>query len=245
MLVLPRTGIFVFNGSTVEAWLEEAAIPEPFILGKVFGLWLELKGSPVLHGACLEVGDKAVGILGGSGAGKSTLSASLNAQGFPIITDDLIPLDFSHSPFLVHPGIPISRMWPDTGTRFIPDYESYDKVHPNYTKRKIPSIINGCSRFSDRSHQLSAIYILDRQLECEEIKVQTLPPANALMELVRMSYHPDIIRPLGLQSSRMKIFSELLHQVPVKKLSYPSGYDRLGDVHDFLLEQTGSTLAER
>lgn len=233
-MVLPRTGIFSFKSSTVEAWLEDDAIPAPFILGKVLGLWLELTGNGVLHGACLEVGNAGVGILGGSGAGKSTLSAALNARGCPLITDDLIPIDFSDPLYKVHPGIPMSRMWPDTGRQFIPNFEDYEKVHPHYEKRKVPNEVNGKLRFTEHARPLKAIYILERVLEDSPVSAELLPPATALMELVRMSYHPDIIRPLGLQGQRMKGFSALLGTVPVKKLTYTSGYERLNEVYDFL-----------
>ena len=231
LLNIPLTGRFLLQGDTVLMFLEPGAHPAPYMIGKVFGLWLEWNDFPVLHGSCLKFGNCGVGLLGFSGMGKSTLSAALWSRGCALITDDLIPLD-AHPPHLVDPGIPISRMWPDTAEQFIMSPQVLDRVHPNFLKVKVPNKLNGVSRFWDEPLPLGAILILERQTEDCDIAIEKIHSAGALMELVRHSYHPDLVRTLGLQKKRMSTLAALMGSVPVFRLSYTSGYDHLPAVCD-------------
>ncbi len=235
ILRLPRTGLFRVTTPTIEGCIEEHAHPGPFILGRVFGLWLELVGFPVLHGACLKGRGSAFGLLGCSGMGKSTLSAALHARGCRLVTDDLIPLVTERMPPMVYPGIPISRMWPDTGKTFIANFDSFEKVHPDFEKRKIPDQAGGKPRFTKEAGSLEKIYILERDPARTRPVLERLTPAAALVELVAMSYHPGPVHALGLQPARLKCLSRMLESVSVYKLRYPSGFDKLNRVCDVVL----------
>ena len=80
-------------GTTIQATphpgvpLESLAV---YLLGQVLAVALTRQGHEVLHGAAVEHGGQALIIMGDSGRGKSTLSAALWAQGWKLLTDDLV-----------------------------------------------------------------------------------------------------------------------------------------------------------
>lgn len=227
LLKVPHVGIFRFAGEEIQAWIEPGAIPAPYILGKVFGIWLELSGWPVLHGSCLSLGRTAFGLLGMSGMGKSTLSAALNWDGCPLITDDLIPLVQDGRGYRIYPGLPFSRMWPDTAQRFVgPGYQAHQRVLPQVEKRLIPHEVNGRKRFSDQVQALKALFMLNR-VEDQEPSITRLNPAAGLMALIKTSFQPEPVEVLGLQKQRLAFLAEMVEEIAIFDLTYPTGFPHL------------------
>jgi len=56
-----------------------------------------------------------------------------------------------------------------------------------------------------------------------------------VIELVRHSFSPLLVEAAGLQPGRFDLFARLARQVPVRRLSYPTGFDRLPGVAEALL----------
>ncbi|MDJ0836048.1 MAG: hypothetical protein QNK37_05985 [Acidobacteriota bacterium] len=232
VLHLPEVGWFFFHEDKIEVRPMEGVIIAPYLLGRAFALWLEIQSVHVLHGSCITSGAGAVGILGHSGAGKSTLSAALLARGHQLVTDDLIPLEFEDGEIAVYPGIPFSRLWPDTGRYFHPDFEAFDKVHPSVEKRKVTGSRGPSPRFFPKKCRLEALYLLERQLEDAPIERHRLTGAEALTYLVATSYRPDPVEGLGLQAMVLESLARLIEVIPVYRLSYPTGFERLEEVCD-------------
>ncbi len=229
-MLIPSVGFFSFSNDEIECVIQEKARPAPYLLCKVFAMWLELCGCPVLHGATLKHKGYAYGLLGPSGMGKSTLSAYLNGQEhWPLITDDLMPIDKQAGQFYIHPGIPVSRMWPDTAIRFLGDVTGLERVHPDWTKLKVPDQFAGRRRFTTSGAPLGGLFILRRE-SAGPVQVKKLPPAAALLELVSMSYHGECVLALGIQQERLKLLAALISGCPVYRLSYPSGFEHLPEV---------------
>jgi hypothetical protein len=57
-----------------------------------------------------------------------------------------------------------------------------------------------------------------------------------LIELVRHSFSPHLVQAAGLQPRRLDLFARLVMQVPVRRLRYPSGFERLPEVVERLLK---------
>ena len=68
------------------------------IAGTVTAFILAMGGWYVLHGSAVEVGGRALAFVGSSGQGKSTMAAMFCAAGAPLVTDDILPLEFETSP---------------------------------------------------------------------------------------------------------------------------------------------------
>lgn len=229
------TGLFLFGSDRIVIFAEPSKRLLPYLLGRLFGLWLELSGTLVLHGSCLEFGEKARAFLGFSRAGKSTLSAALNQRGHRLICDDMIPLEPAGEGIRVQPGFPQSRLWPDTGRRFVADFESFQRVHPSVEKRKIPGAGMGPANFVTSGRTLDRIYILNRVGDTDAvIGAELLTPAQALTELIAMSSAAQELEALGQAKRRLGQLARVVECLQVYRLTYPTGYERLPHVCDFL-----------
>ncbi len=64
------------------------------LLGPVMAVLAHQRGMLPLHASAIAFGCQVYAFLGGSGAGKSTLAAALNKCGYPIVTDDVLVVEF-------------------------------------------------------------------------------------------------------------------------------------------------------
>ncbi len=248
LLQIPAAGRFLLSKNTVTIQLSDDDHPIPALIGRVLALFFELQAIPVLHGICMTKNKKTIALLGSSGVGKSSLSLALQRLGYQYITEDLIPL--SNDEFVILPGIPQCRIWPDIGEKFIKNYPTYPRVHPLGEKRKIPlndSSPLGCVESAKR---LNRIILLDR---CRPDK-QSHPQlgftgaADALLEITAQSYASDLCEVLQLQPHRMKIFAKLAESLPIQWFRFPSGYEQLMTCANYLddaVQNTNETWKQR
>jgi hypothetical protein len=208
-------------------------LAEIHFLGIAFSLWLELRGIPALHASSVVVEGSAVAFLATNKGGKSSLAASLMQTGCPLLTDDILPLEQRGETFLVRPGYPQMRMWPDQASHFLGRYEDLGVVHPAYSKRRVPVGGDGFGTFYSDPVPLTCFYLPERRDPAEwgtDIEISFLSRMEALMSLVGQSFVPHTVEALGLQSRRLSFFTRLLSQVPVRRITYPEGYARLPQV---------------
>ncbi len=231
VLRVARAGTFLIRRSGIQFASSGDISPVPYLLGRVFALWLELFHMPVLHGATLLINGGAHGFLGHSGAGKSTLTGYLNNEGYPLITDDLTPLEAEGSRFRIQPGIPISRMWPEFGRQFYGEaFTSFSKVHPEIEKRRVPAVVQGRPRFAEAPAPLQSLFLLERDPTCPQAAVVALSPAQALVQLANASSIFLEINALGLQAKRLKTLARVVENTNVYQLRYGNGMAALSQV---------------
>ncbi len=63
------------------------------LTGTVTAFLLSAKGALVLHASAVEVDSEAVAFVGLSGQGKTTVATLLCTEGYPLVTDDLLPVE--------------------------------------------------------------------------------------------------------------------------------------------------------
>lgn len=89
---------------------------EPFVrqcvVGPGFGVLLHRRDVLALHGSAVEIGGRAVVLLGPKGAGKSTTAAAILARGHRLLTDDLVALTEVGGVPHVLPGPTQMKLWP-------------------------------------------------------------------------------------------------------------------------------------
>ena len=69
-----------------------------------------------------------------------------------------------------------------------------------------------------------------------EIGITPVSPRDAVIELVRHSFTPRVVEAIGLQAQRLDFFAQMVQQVPMRRLVYPSGFAHLPRVRDAILE---------
>jgi len=152
------------------------------LLGQGMGVLLHQKGYLVLHGSAVNMGDKAIAFLGGCGEGKSTTAAALNIRGHPLITDDVLVIDFdnNNNPVLL-PSFPRIKLWDNAIDLLTNGKEIFPKIHPKFQKYSY----NVDKNFCDYQLPLKTVYIIEKS---EKNSITPLRSQDALIELVRNAY---------------------------------------------------------
>lgn len=213
---------------------------EIMLLGEIFSLWLELRGIPAIHASAVVIDDYAIGFLSSNKGGKSALAAALMEKGYPLLTDDILPIEERNGIFFGRPGYPRMRMWPDEADFFLGGHKDLEIVHPGYSKRRIPVGEKGFGSFCDDLMPIKALYIPQRQDYCTDVGFEPISQKDAFIEMIRHSFSISIVEALGLQVPRMNFFSRLMQQVPVRRIRYPHGLALLHDVAESLLHDAQS-----
>lgn len=213
-----------------DVWLELR------LLGAVLPFLLESRGTPTLHASAIEVGGRCLAFLSGNGGGKTSLAAAGLAAGASLLTDDLLAIHSVNGRCIGQPGFPQMRMWPQLADHFLPDIGHLEPVLPELDKRRVPIGPGGLGRFQSRPQTLAGLYLAERRAETGGgIHIEPVGPARALMQLVRHSFTPYVVEALGWQKRRLTSFERMLDTVPVKTLSYPSGFEHLPGVVERVL----------
>lgn len=207
---------------------------EVHFLGIVLAFWLELRGRPVLHASAVTVDGRAVAFLASRQGGKTGLAASFLEAGEALLTDDRLPLAERDGRVFALPGYPQMRMWPDLAARFSLEPEGLERVHPRGTKRHVPIGPDGLGRFDDRARPLARVYLPERRPPAgvSGPSVDAVPPGGAFRALLRDSFLARIVEAAGLQPGRLDLLARTVCQIPFRRLIYPEGLDRLGEVRE-------------
>jgi hypothetical protein len=207
---------------------DHAFLVEIVLAGLAFSFWLERRGVATLHGSAASIDGSGVGFLAARGTGKSSLVTHLTANGDPLITEDLLVVKWPEGDPHVQPGLAQLRLWPEQAARFVDDWESLERPHPGFSKRKVPVGADGLGVFASGPVPLRRLYVLDRLVDdARPPELIELPSAAAVVLLLRNSYLPEIGEKFGWQQRRLIQLTDLLTMVPVRVLRYPTGVEYL------------------
>jgi hypothetical protein len=232
VLHFPGAGDFRVGADFIEAYLPEleGGLGMLRFLGPVLSYWLEMHGLLTLHASAVTVDGCAVVFVARHGGGKSGLAAGLIATGAKLLTDDLVGLEEREDRWEVRPSYPLMRMWPDEAEHFLGHYADLSRVQQGVEKRSVVVGEGGFGRFQDTSSPLSCIYLATRVEGMDAVEIQPVSRSEALIELVRHSFSPRLVEAAGLQPGRLDRLARLVRSVPVRRLIYPSGFERLEEV---------------
>ena len=205
------------------------------LLGPVLSYWFERRGLPTFHASGVSVNGRAVAFVSHHGGGKSGLAAGLVAAGASLLTDDLLVLEEGKDRWEARPSYPLMRMWPDEAGHFLGSFAGLPLVQKDSEKRSVAAGEGGFGTFHDASSPLACIYLATRVERADGVEIQPVSRSEALIELVRHSFSPRLVEAAGLQPARLDRLARLVRSVPVKRLVYPSGFERLEEVASQIL----------
>jgi hypothetical protein len=233
-------GVFFYPNDSDEihvSWEEGGTSWEHYFLSVGLGAYFELQGAPCLHGNVLSRGEGAFGLLAASASGKSTLSLELVTHGCRLLSDDLLVIHPDQS-FLAFASQPAMRLWPDSlnALGMKGAVGRLRRVHADYEKRVLSAA--DCPDFFDSTPRpLRALYLLERASgHFEPITIKTLRPAEAVIALLRQSTLGDAPKAMGRETDRLECLGQLVGRVPIRVVSYPTGFERLGEVCNAVTE---------
>lgn len=184
----------------------DEALLRTVLLGPVLCVLLRQRGFLVLHASCVDINNKGVAFMGGSGWGKSTLVTAFHAQGYNVLTDDVLPIEIGKSQALVFPSYPQFKLCPDAATSLGQDTKSLLPVSKNSFKVAYKL----SSGFQKEPIQLQQIYILDKG---DEHKIVSMKPQEAFVELVRHTRAVNTITEDKFLTEHLQFCSELIKNV--------------------------------
>jgi hypothetical protein len=200
-----------------------------YLLGPVIGVILRLRGTVCLHASAIDVDGRAVAFLGCAGAGKSTTAAAFAVRGVPILSDDMLALRGSGDSWVVTPGYPRVRLWPESARAMAAGLRAGALVPPGEsgsTTRYHLDLTSEGHRFQRQSLPLGLVYLLDAEDAAHPIGAAALPSSEALMALVGNTYGGRILD-RAQRAAEFDTLGHLVDSVPVRRLTRPADFARL------------------
>lgn len=210
------------------------------LLGAVLGSALRLRGTPCLHSSAIAVGNKAIALIGAKGAGKSTTAAAFAKRGYPILADDVAVLTEKDNSFLVHPGYPRLRLWPNAVNAVYGSEVGLSRVMRQIDKRYVELNAENAAvqwRFQAQPANLAAIYFLEsRQLELATPAIAPILSKIGLMMLLEHCYPYFLTLDRDRQYREFIFLGRLAATVPLRKVDRPDELRKLPQICDAILD---------
>ena len=208
MFQMPDTGIFcIHEGNSIiidpAPQVSEAKL-RLFILGTCMGILLMQRDIFPLHGSALLIEGQAYAFVGHSGAGKSTLAATFMQAGYPLISDDVIAVNYENGVPHVYPAYPQQKLWQESLNHFGISSDQYSTLHDEYDKFAIPV----GDRFYNQPVPLAGVFELVKT-DAPEASIIELNRLERLHIMLAHTFRGAIVPRLGLKQRHFSQFAAL------------------------------------
>ncbi|HEY9300450.1 MAG TPA: hypothetical protein VIQ31_29620, partial [Phormidium sp.] len=231
---------FIINQAGTEIWatwpdtltLEDTAT---YLLGPILGFVLRRRGVVCLHASAVAIGDESIAIVGAAGAGKSTTAAAFAKAGFPVLSDDVLPLWDQKQKFLVQPAYPRVRLWPSSVIALYGEVDALPCLTPNWDKRYLDLTKDGYE-FQQQALPLGGIYILgDRTTSPAAPFLEALPSHSGLISLISNTYANNLLDK-KMRAAEFDLLSRVVAKVPLRRVTPHTDSERISKLCDVILE---------
>ncbi len=212
--------------------LEDASL---YLLGPVIGFMLRLRNITCLHASGIVIDGKALALTGPSGAGKSTLAASFATAGYPILTDDVLPLIEQSRVIHAQPGYSRLRLFSHS-FEHSPDLpDNLPLLAPGWNKHYL-DLAEGSYQRYPHSAVLQLVYIIDWSTnKCTSPVITDLPGAVAVPLLAANTYRNELLG-AAMRAREFDFLGHLSRSIKVKKLCPVDDISAIPQLRDLLLE---------
>ncbi|WP_158666581.1 hypothetical protein [Salinibacter altiplanensis] len=222
------------KGEEIKIDPEEGAEEKGFrflILGLAMGLILDQRGTVTFHASAVDLGKKSVAFAGPKGAGKSTAAAAFHAAGYPIITDDLLPVHLGDGKAYSIQGFPHLKLNPTSEEIFKKEeFSRVSSINPKSSK----NLYSPAKYSSKRKIHLKAIYILDFQDDIEKCKSKKLVGIDSLKNILNSLYSFQMKKEVSKKVSKKCI--KIINKLDVKKIKRPKNMESIGKIVKYVAE---------
>jgi hypothetical protein len=203
-----------------------------FLLGTVFATLLRMRGLFVLHASSVNINGFAIAFSGFKGYGKSTTAMAFYNEGYPVVADDYIAIEFDNDDILIiSPGFPSLRLTSKSkqfmGLNF--DKSNLEKDINDKTYSSVPK------SFSSNKIPLKKIYIIQRS---KKSKIIDLKPPEAFMELVKNTFGIHMFSKLELPDNFFQC-ERIVKNVDVSILEIADSIKKINDIIKIVEEDIG------
>ncbi len=206
----------------------------PFVFGRALPFALNLKGVLTLHSSAVHLPSGAISFVADSGTGKSTLASYFSCKGHPFIADDVLAVRKMAHGYYAAFGSSQIRLNEQSLT-FLNSQLSIPMVgEPDYDKTRL-SLKGG--KGADEYLPLQTVYLLNRgkkEDEEFEVEISSVPTREALPLLLANTTNITFYEMPHLRE-QFALISQLVQQVPVKRLTYGNHLERISEVYEAIL----------
>ncbi len=209
-----------------------------YLLGPVLGFALRRRGLVSLHASAFNHEESAVAMAGPPGAGKSTTVTAFARRGFPVLTDDVMPLFSEGATFWAQPSYPRLRLWHDSVRDFYGSQDALPSLAPEWDKKALDLEEQGL-RFEPRPRPLKVVYFLRFDEHRSEVEIRPLEGPRALMALVNNTY-VNYMLDQEMRGEEFRLLGALLPAVHLRSLVLGHPGPRPDDLCDLILRDLSS-----
>lgn len=226
--VVPGVARFHVLGGALRIAIEDGADLEAvdaLLHGPVTAALIYQKGDMPLHGAALVPpgANYAVIFVGDKGAGKSTLSYALIQQGWQLINDDLSRIGYPDDLPIVYPGRAATRLCEDACERFGISTAALPRLEGPPVKFRLPEPAG--ARLPVR---VGAIVEIARSSLVGAL--EPLHPVAAVALLMRHSYRPAYLQPMGVAPRQFELAASLARDCAIARLTLAAPPEQLSNL---------------
>lgn len=198
-----------------------------YLLGSAFGALLFQRGLLVLHGNAVRIGDGCMVCLGHSGTGKSTLAAAFMRRGYPILADDVVPVN---DDCMALPGFPRIKLWQDAAERMSIGVDGLRRIRPDMEKFNLPAF----DAFSPQPLAVKWVYVLERHNQ-GDVLLEPVQGMERFRLLHQNTYRVRFLRALELKAEHLRLCGRLSARIDMAKLLRPEHGDSVEQLVDRIL----------
>jgi hypothetical protein len=216
-----------------------------YLLGTIMGIVLRVRGVVCLHASAVAVNRRAIVFVGNAGAGKSTTAMALGRLGYPIISDDIVPIYEDAGVTYAQSGYPRMRlrqpslpMLSDLNSDLppLPRNEGQGRLHFE--------LISSGYQFQSDPLPIGALYLLaDRNEDPHAPHVEPVSPLAGIMGIVANTYATRFLDK-SMRSQELHELSQLMNQVAVRKVHPHQDPSRLAMLCKVILNDISSRASE-
>lgn len=185
-----------------------------FLLGSGFGALLFQRGLLVLHGNAVRIGDQCMVCVGPSGAGKSTLAAAFLQRGYPVLADDVVPVNADCRAL---PGVPRIKLWQDAASQFGIDTGGLRRIRPELEKFNLPLGADAGSA----ALPVRWVYILSSSNRERDFVIRPIQGMARFQPLRNNTYRVRYLQGMGLGGDHLGLIGRLAARIHLAQVVRP------------------------
>jgi hypothetical protein len=216
-----------------------------YLLGQVLSFSLLAFGYEPLHATTVLIDGEAVAFLGDCGYGKSTIGAAFVARGHALLTDDVLALERRDGTWIAHAGPPRLKLFPSVARKVLARGTG-SRLNPGTSKLVLP--LNK-SEAGPPTVPLRSLYILPDPAPLERrartaVRITPVTGQDAFLEVTRAAFNLIQVSQARLKN-HFAMATNLVREVPVRRLEYPRTLSSLGAVCDAVVQDVRQPARER
>ena len=210
----------------------EVFIPDdavPFILSSCMGVLLHQRSRLMLHASSVMTKNGAVVFIGGSSSGKSTLAAVLKHKGYPVLADDICPVDLIDGRAVMYPSGENLQIWKDIINSLKIPAESLKKIRPSIEKHYYK-----VERNFTEPVNISTIYLLKFTNE-GLYKIDNRFSGNQKLNILKSNiYMKNFATEMCIEHQSYQKLKQLAVTVPLREFTKPNNEFKAVKLTDIL-----------